>query len=257
MKRIGLFGLLALLSGLSTFGVAGDYIRDLQTNAVESGKAEFGHWGTDPKNYLEWGSHSNRLIPVYAFGSLGGGSGIDLLSYSGESSPYRDAAKVQRLYGYLPEGTVDPTADWMDQTNIYDIQKAALLAGRKQIILVVFDGMDWQTTRAASIYQRRKIEYTEGRGTGLHFQDYTAGGKTQFSYMVTSPHNEGTEIDVDTQEVKNPGGELRGGYAPSMAGRFPWSVPPNNDYGTSRNKDAPPVHAYTDSSSSASSMTTE
>jgi alkaline phosphatase len=255
MKRIGLFGLFALLSGLSTFGVAGDYIRDLQTNAVESGKAEFGHWGVDPKNYMEWGTHSNRLIPVYAFGTLGDGSGVDLLSYSGESSPYRDADKVQRLYGYLPEGTVDPTADWMDQTNIYDIQKAALLAGRKQIILVVFDGMDWQTTRAAAIYQSRKIEYAEGRGTGLHFQDYTAGGKTQFSYMVTSPHNEGTDTDVDTQVVKNPGGELRGGYAPSMAGRFPWSVPPNNDYGTSRNKDAPPVHAYTDSSSSATSMT--
>ena len=256
MKCLRFFGLLALIAGFSQMGVAGDYIRDLQTNAVEKGKAEFGHWGMDAGNYLDWGSHSNRLIPVYLFGTKGAGPGIDAMSYSGEASPYRDAAKVQRLYGYVPEGTVDPTADWMDQTNVYDIQKAALLAGRKQIILVVFDGMDWQTTRAASIYQRRKIEYTEGRGTGLHFQDYTAGGNTQFSYMVTSPHNEGTDVDVDTQTVKNPGGELRGGYAPTMAGRFPWSVPPNNAYGTSRNKDAPPVHAYTDSSSSASSMTT-
>ncbi len=256
MNRLGFFGLFALLAGFSTFGTAEDYIRKLQTNAIETGKADFGHWGTDPGNYMEWGSHSNRLIPVYAFGTLGAGPGIDVMSYCGEASPYRDAAKVQRLYGYLPEGTVDPTADWMDQTNIYDIQKAALLAGRKQIILVVFDGMDWQTTRAASIYQRRKIEYTEGRGTGLHFQDYTAGGKTQFSYMVTSPHNEGTNVDVNTQTVNNPGGAIRGGYAPSMAGRYPWSVPPNNEYGTTRNKDAPPVHAYTDSSSSATSMTT-
>ena len=256
MIRTWIVALLALLSCSSRNGFAEDYLKELQKSAVTAGVSPFGHWGITPKNYLEWSSHSNRLIPVYAFGTKGSGKGIDLLSYSGESSPYRDPAKVQALYGYLPEGTVDPTADWMDQTNIYDIQKAALAAGRKQIILVVFDGMDWQTTRAASIYQRRKVEYTEGRGTGLHFQDYTANGKTQFSYMVTSPHNEGTKPNVNDQTVSNPGGEIRGGYDPALAGRTPWAVPPNNEYGTSRNKTSPPVHAYTDSSSSASSMTT-
>ncbi len=247
---------LVILLGFSTSVVpAGDYVRLLQSSAVESGTSPFGHWGLTPTNYIEWGSHSNRLIPVYTFGTLGAGPGIDLQSYQGEASVYRDAAKVRALYGYEPEGTVDPTADWMDQTNIYDIQKAALTAGRKHIFLVVYDGMDWQTTRAAAIYQRRKIEYDSGRGTGLHILDYTAGGKTQFGYMVTSPHNEGTTVNVDTQAVANPGGTLRGGYAAALAGRTPWAVPANNEYPTARNKTSPPVHAYTDSSSSASSMT--
>ena len=234
---------------------AGDYLRLLQRSAVEAGSSPMGHWGLTSDNYIEWGSHSNRLIPVYAFGTRGAGKGIDLTSYMGEASPYRDAAKVRAMYGYLPELTVDPTADWMDQTNIYDIQKAALLAGRKHIFLVVFDGMDWQTTRAAAIYQTRKVAYDSGRGTGLHFQDYTAGGNTQFGFMVTSPHNNGTTVDVNAQTVKNPGGTLRGGYSPAFGGRTPWDEAPNNEYPTSRNKSTLPVHAYTDSSSSASSMT--
>lgn len=234
---------------------AGDYLRLLQRSAVEAGSSPMGHWGLTSDNYIEWGSHSNRLIPVYAFGTRGAGKGIDLTSYMGEASPYRDAAKVRAMYGYLPELTVDPTADWMDQTNIYDIQKAALLAGRKHIFLVVFDGMDWQTTRAAAIYQTRKVAYDSGRGTGLHFQDYTAGGNTQFGFMVTSPHNNGTTVDVNAQTVKNPGGMLRGGYSPAFGGRTPWDEAPNNEYPTSRNKSTLPVHAYTDSSSSASSMT--
>jgi len=255
MIRLLIVALVVLLGCSTREGAAEDYLRQLQTAAVETGTTPFGHWGTTPANYLEWSSHSNRLIPVYTFGTLGAGAGIDLQDYSGDSSLYRDAAKVQALYGYLPEGTVDPAADWMDQTNIYDIQKAALAAGRKHIILVVFDGMDWQTTQAAAIYQRRKVEYTEGRGTGLHFQEYTAGGKTQFGYMVTSPHNEGTNTNVNTQTVINPGGTLRGGYAPALAGRTPWAMAPNKEYSTSRNKTSPPVQAYADSSSSASSMT--
>lgn len=252
MQRL-LLTLVLLSSSVSV--EAGDYIRLLQRSAVEAGASPFGHWGLTPDNYIEWGSHSNRLIPVYAFGTRGAGKGIDLTSYMGDASPYRDAAKVRAMYGYLPELTVDPSADWMDQTNIYDVQKAALLAGRKHIFLVVFDGMDWQTTRAAAIYQTRKIAYDSGRGTGLHFQDYTAGGNTQFGYMVTSPHNSGTKIDVNKQTVTNPGGTVRGGYSPAYGGRTPWADAPNNEYPTSRNKTTPPVHAYTDSSSSASSMT--
>ena len=255
MRSLFSLALIALWGCSAQTGEAGDYIRLLQSSAVESGSSPFGHWGLTPMNYMEWGSHSNRLIPVYTFGTKGAGPGIDLESYIGEKSPYRDAAKVMALYGYPPEGTLDLSADWMDQTNVYDIQKAALLAGRKHIFLVVFDGMDWQTTRAAAIYQRRKVEYAEGRGMGLHFQDYKALGTTQFGFMVTSPHNEGTKVNVDLQTVTNPGGTLRGGYAPALAGRTPWAVAPNNEYPTSRNKMSPPVHAYTDSSSSASSMT--
>ena len=249
------FAFVVLCGVLTPVVIAEDYLSRLQSNAMETGTSAFGHWGLTATNYSEWGTHSNRLIPVYAFGTKGV-TGIDLDGFSGAASPYRDSAKVRRLYGYDPEGTVDPTADWMDQTNLFDIQQAALAAGRKQIILVIFDGMDWQTTRAAAIYQRRKVEYDSGRGTGLHFLDYTAGGNTQFSYMVTSPHNEGTKVDVDTQTVLNPGGKLRGGYVPALAGRTPWAVAPNNEYPTSRNKTSPPIHAYTDSASSATSMTT-
>ena len=255
MPRLFCLALIALWGCSAQTGEAGDYIRLLQSSAVESGSSPFGHWGLTPTNYMEWGSHSNRLIPVYTFGTQGAGPRIDLENYTGEKSPYRDATQVLALYGYPPEGTLDLSADWMDQTNLYTIQKAALVAGRKHIFLVVFDGMDWQTTRAAAIYQRRKVEYADGRGTGLHFQDYTAGARTQFGFMVTSPHNEGTKVNVDTQTVINPGGTIRGGYAPALAGRTPWAVAPNNEYPTSRNKTAPPVHAYTDSSSSASSMT--
>ncbi len=255
MTRLFCLALIAFWGCSTHTSEAGDYIRLLQSSAVESGSSPFGHWGLTSTNYMEWGSHSNRLIPVYTFGTKGAGPGMDLASYIGEKSLYRDPTKVMALFGYPPEGTVDPAADWMDQTNLYNIQKAALEAGRKHIFLVVFDGMDWQTTRAAAIYQRRKVEYTEGRGTGLHFQDYEAGGKTQFGCMVTSPHNEGTKVNVDTQTVTNPGGTTRGGYAPALAGRTPWAVAPNNEYPTSRNKKSPPVHAYTDSSSSASSMT--
>ena len=255
MRRCLFLALLVSWCGFIPQSHADDSIALLQKSAIESGTSPFGHWGLTPTNYMEWGTHSNRLIPVYTFGTKGAGPGIDLKYYTGKNSPYRDAARVQALYGYLPDGTVDPTADWMDQTNLYDIQKAALIAGRKHIILFVFDGMDWQTTRAAAISRRRQVEYTEGRGTGFHFQDYTAGGQTQFGYMVTSPHNDGTTVNVDTQTVTNPGGTLRGGYAPALAGRTPWAVAPNNEYPTARNKTAPPVHAWTDSSSSATSMT--
>ena len=149
-----------------------DLPKQLQTRAIEDDQAAFGYWGTDPDKYTGWKSHSNRLIPVYTFGSKGSGDGVDLDSYTGPNSAYRSAAKVQALYGYVPEKTVNPNAVWLDQTNIADLQRTAAATGRKYIFLVVFDGMDWQTTRAASIWNQKKVTYTEGRGHGTHFQDY-------------------------------------------------------------------------------------
>ncbi|HTN01735.1 MAG TPA: alkaline phosphatase, partial [Planctomycetaceae bacterium] len=125
---------------------AQDYIRDLQTAAVKAKSADFGHWGPDPKNYVAWGSHSNRLIPVYTFGTLGAGKGVDLTSYTGANSPYRSEQELKRIYGRLPSNTLNPEAEYLDQTNLYDIQKAAFAAGKKHVFLVVFDGMDWDTT---------------------------------------------------------------------------------------------------------------
>lgn len=232
-----------------------DIVRELQRQAVENEKSPLGYWGTDPEKYFGWKSHSNRLIPVYAFGTKGAGDGIDLESLSGNNSPYRDEKQLQKIYGYLPERTLDPAAVWMDQTNIHDIQMAAFTAGRKYIFLVVFDGMDWQTTQAAAIFNSGTV-YREGRGLGTHFQSYDAGGTAQYSFMVTSPHNDGTDVDVNSQTVKNPGGTIRGGYYAPAAGAAPWATPSDMGYLIGKPAEGNPAHAYTDSSSSASSMTT-
>lgn len=234
---------------------AEDRVRELQTKAIEEKRADFGHWGIDPGNYMQWGSHSNRLIPVYTFGTKGQGAGVDLDSYQGTNSPYRSEDAIRRLYGQVPTATLNPNANYLDQTNIYDLQLAAANAGKKYIFLVIFDGMDWQTTWAAATYAAGKVNYREGRGTGLFFQDYGANGTTQFGMMCTSPHNEGTDVDVDKQTVKNPGGEMRGGYNPAYGGEWGWELSPDLPYLISKSKSPDGQHAYTDSSSSASSMT--
>ena len=250
------FGLVALGSDPvlnSDSANAADFPRQIQELAIANDKSPVAYWGTDPEKYTGWKSHSNRLIPVYTFGTKGGKPGVDLNSWFGEASPYRSAQKVQALYGYAPQKTVNPEAVWMDQTNIYDMQKAAADSGKKYIFLVVFDGMDWQTTQAAAIWNQKKVSYTEGRGDGTHFQRYDASGTTQF--MVTSAHNEGTDVDVNLQAVKNPGGTIRGGYDASIAGATPWSVPADPGYLIAKPANGNPQHDYTDSSSSASSMT--
>lgn len=235
--------------------VAGDWIRELQTKSVEQGRADFGHWGIDPNNYIQWGSHSNRLIPVYTYGTTVGDPKIDLNSYRGVNSPYRREDELKRLYGRLPTKTLNETATYLDQTNIYDLQVAAAAAGKKHIFLVIFDGMDWDTTRAAAIHATQKVAYTSGRGKGLHWLEYTAGNTSQFGFMVTSAHNEGTDVDVDAQTVKNPGGKIFGGYDSSRGGATPWNTPTALPYLISQPETDPVRHNYTDSSSSATSMT--
>jgi alkaline phosphatase len=229
----------------------------LQTHAIERGWSPVAHWGRNPRDYTQWSSHSNRLVPVYTFGTHGAGKGIDLNDYTGTNSPYRSEAAIKRIYGFLPPSTLNPNAEYLDQTNVFDIQKAALDAGKKHIILVVFDGMDWNTTRAAAIYRSGNV-YRGGRGSGLHFLDYTAGGTTQFGYMVTSPCEDGAVVDVDTQQITRHG-TFRGGYDSKRGGPNPWT--PTGDAGYLIGKPETPsenkqqAHAVTDSSSSATSMT--
>ena len=231
-----------------------DTLYSLQSAAIAANQTLIAHWGVDPSNYKAWSTHSNRLIPVYTFGTAGAGAGIDLESYVGEQSVYRDAARLSRLYGYAPPETLDPEAEYCDQTDIAKLQQKALAAGRKYIFLIVFDGMDWQTTRATSIYKTRSVAYTSGRGHGLHFQDYTADGTTQFGFMVTSPHNSGTDVDVDTQTVINSNGELRGGYNSERGGPNPWTPGRDVNYLISENGGDTVRHAYADSSCTATSM---
>lgn len=234
---------------------AGDRVREIQKNAIETGQSDVAHWGWQKKEYALWTTHSNRLTPVYTYGTKEAEAGIDLGDYMGANSPYRKQDELLRLYGRLPRGTLSTTASYLDQTNIYQMQLAALKARKKYIFLVIFDGMDWQTTRATSIHNLQRVAYAEGRGIGTHFQDYTADGTSQFGFMVTSPHNDGTEVDVDLQIVKNPGGEVLGGYDPRRGGFTPWQPPRDPQYLLTEPREAADLlHAYTDSASSATSM---
>ncbi|TWT61435.1 alkaline phosphatase [Rubinisphaera italica] len=230
-----------------------DYLFQLQTDAVEAGKSPVGHWGWEQDNYMKWGTHSNRLIPVYTFGTCKAGDGIDLTDYQNENSPYRNTASVRQIFHRVPPGTVNNEAEYFDQTNIYDIQLAALRDGKKHIILVVFDGMDWQTTFNASTYKNQQVKYDSGRGSGLHFQDYQAQGTSQFGWMVTSPYSDNGKVNVDHQTVSMENNPKLGGYTAAIGGPYPWSIPTELEYLIGKGTIE---HTYTDSASSATSMTT-
>lgn len=147
---------LTTISNLSSSRAADDAIAELQTTAATTNQSDWGYWGPNPEKYSSWTSHSNRLIPVYTFG-------IDLQAVSGKNSLYRNEAAIRNLYGYLPEKTLNPDAQYFDQTDIYRLQREAVAAGKKRVILFVFDGMDWQTTRNAAIAKLGKVAYQEGR----------------------------------------------------------------------------------------------
>jgi alkaline phosphatase len=239
--------LLSSLLGFFTLAaplLAGDHLRELQEAAAQTKTAVWGHWGIDAGKYSTWTTHSNRLIPVYTFG-------IGLEAVAGKNSVYRNAAAIVRLYGRVPEGTHNEQAEYFDQTDVYWLQRMAADAGKKHIVLIVFDGMDWQTTRAAAIYKGGKI-YDEGRGTGLAFLDYR-GVTTDFGFCVTAPHNDGTDVDASSQTIKNPGGKTLGGYDFRLGGQTPWDRAVDGQYLIGKNRQRP--HPYTDSASAAASLT--
>jgi alkaline phosphatase len=207
-------------------------------------------------------SHSNRLIPVYVFGRK-----ADLGAVTGKNSAYRDPERVRKLYGTLPANTVNPEADYCDQSDLYRVQKEAVARGAKYLFTVWFDGMDWETTRAAAIAKSGKV-YDRGKGSGLVFQDYAADGSAQFGYFVTSPTHDKNTADVDAQTVTIPAESLGGGYDARIAGPDPWTPgvlkAPGYLKGQSAN-DADKagvravgrvLHAYTDSSQSAGEYVT-
>ncbi|NBS33700.1 MAG: alkaline phosphatase, partial [Planctomycetia bacterium] len=223
---------------------ADDPIRQLQIEAEISGRADWGHWGDQPGKYVTWSNHSNRLIPVYAFGT-------DLERVRGVNSPYRHADRLEALYGRLPDDTLNPEADYFDQTDIYDLQLQAAEAGAKRIVLVVFDGLDWHTTRTASIAATGRVPYDEGRGDVFAFQRYR-GTTTDFGWCVTSPANKGTEFDVDAQLVTTPGGATPGGYDARRGGSTPWDRLADSRYLIGKDRDCP--HAVVDSAASATAL---
>ncbi|GAA4430606.1 alkaline phosphatase [Bremerella cremea] len=220
-------------------------VSTLQQNNAETNRPTSLHWGPNGEKYSSWGNHSNRLIPVYTFG-------ITLDSVNGENSIYRSEEKLKKLFGYVPTNTVNEEAEYFDQTDVYRLQKLASETGKKRIILFVYDGMDWQTTWAAAIHNSGKVGYREGRGTGLNFLDYR-GAKTDYGYFVTTPHNNGTNVDINKQIVTSPGGKTKGGYDWREAGSYPWSVAKDIKYPIAQGSSV--VHAFTDSATSATSMT--
>lgn len=222
-----------------------DPMAKLQHDAVETGRADCGHWGAAPNQYASWNYHSNRLIPVYTFG-------ITLDELRNEGSAYASEARLQQLYGRGPEDTLYPEATYFDQTDIFRLQQQAIRSGKRQVILVVFDGMDWVTTYAAALYQSGKVGYTEGRGTGLVMQDYR-GVETDFGYFVTSARLGDVKDDVDAQTVTGGEAPATGGYDPRRGGRFPWEPARSINYLMGLDRSRP--HTVTDSASSAVSMT--
>ncbi len=220
-------------------------MREMQFLAVETGDANWVHWGDKPSVFSNWTNHSNRLIPVYTFG-------ISLESVKGPNSVYRSEKGLKKLYGKLPTFTLNPKAIYFDQTDVYHLQQQAFAAGKKNVILMVFDGMDWQTTQAASIYKNQRVMYRKDRGKGLSFLDYR-GGPTDYGFCVTAPHNNDTKKNVDAQLLTAIGGEEKvGGYCSECGGRTPWEVPGAPSYLMGRRKSVP--HMYADSAATATSM---
>jgi alkaline phosphatase len=220
------------------------HLAELQHAAIKDGVAAWGHWGTRPDVYTQWQTHSNRLVPVYTFGAT-----IEHLG--GKNSAYRRPSRLTRIYGQVPSGTLNPEAEYFDQTDIYQVQSDAIAAGKKYIFLVIFDGMDWQTTQLAAIYRSGKVGYTQGRGTGLAFQDYDKV-PTSFGFMVTTPHNDRTEINVDKQIATLADVTPQGGYHPIQGGATPWDRPGELAYLEGEGKRW--KHIYTDSASSGTAM---
>ena len=223
---------------------ADDRLATMQWQATHTGSAPWGWWGDQPQHYISWSSHSNRLVPVYTFG-------IGLEEVKGAQSLYRDAVRLKALYGRLPDKTLNPAAEYFDQTDIHRLQATAAAAGKQRIILMVFDGLDWTTTRTAAIALSGKVAYETGRGTGLSFQDY-AGAPTDFGFCCTSPANDGTTFDVNAQALKNPGGVTPGGYDPTKGGATPWDRDALPTYLIGRDRARP--HAVVDSAASATAF---
>lgn len=246
---------------------AKDPVAALQADAIATKKAKKPrpwHFGSQPANevYTNHTSHSNRLIPVYTFGSK-----IRLADVAGANSLYRDQSKIDALYGYKVANTLNPEAEYFDQTDLKKVQKDAVERGVKHLFVVWFDGFDWETTQAAAAAKSGQV-YSAGKGSGLIFQDYTANNTAQYGYYVTSPsHDEPAKNDVNSQTIAFDAETVRGGYDAAIAGPDPWTPGPlaarapgylKGGSGNAADKkgvlDAGRVvHAYTDSSTSAAS----
>jgi hypothetical protein len=79
-------------------------------------------------------------------------------------SCYRNSNQLKMLYGYLSEHTVNPRAVDGDQSSVYAVQKEAITRGARYLLIIWFDGLDWQTTQAAALVKSGKT-YLRRKGT--------------------------------------------------------------------------------------------
>jgi alkaline phosphatase len=215
----------AVLGSAPESGPAADRIKDLQAAHVAhraEKAARAYHFGSQGPGgvFSNHTGHTNRLVPVYVFGRK-----ADLGAVTGAHSLYRDPARIRALYGFLPEHTVNPDAEYADQSDLYSVQCDAVARGAKHLFIIWFDGLDWPTTQAAAIVKSGRV-YTEGKGSGLVFQDAQAGGSAQYGFFVTSPTHDQNKPDVDAQTVAIPPEALGGGYDARIAGPNPWRLGP-------------------------------
>lgn len=243
---------------------AADRLKLFQTTNVATATKKVDrvyHFGSQGRGgvFSNHSSHSNRLIPFYTFGSK-----VDLAPVTGANSVYRSADGLKALYGFLPENTLNPEAEYADQSDLYKVQLDAVKKGAKYLFVVWFDGLDWPTTQAAAVAKTGKV-YSGGKGSGLVFQDYKANGSTGFGYYVTAPTFDRNAPDADAQTVTIPPGSNRGGYDAVIAGPNPWTPGPLADKapgylkGQSGNEQDKAgviaagrvIHPYTDSAPSA------
>jgi alkaline phosphatase len=269
VDRTALFSLLArVILSLASVSImarpaaAADRIKDMQTASIANRVQRLArpyHFGSQGPGdvFSNHASHTNRLVPVYVFGKK-----ANLAAVTGPNSRYRNEAEVRAIYGFLPENTVNPNADYADQSDLCRVQTDAISKGAKYIFTLWLDGLDWQTVQAAAIARTGRV-YTAGKGSGLLFQDYPAGGSAQFGYVVTSPTHDRNQPDLDAQTVTIPSSSLGGGYDFRIAGPNPWTPGPLNAIGYLKGQGANEIdragvlavggvlHAFTDSSQSA------
>jgi alkaline phosphatase len=221
-----------------------DPMREMQSNAIKKQSAPWGHWGSNPKKYSTWTNHSNRMVPLYTFG-------YTLNDLREKGSLYSNPERLREHFGRVDDQTLNPNANYHDQIDVYDLQMAAAKSGKRHVILMVYDGMDWPTTRAAALYHNRSNRYDTGRGTGLLIQDYR-GTKTDFAFLVTAPFASSAKIDVNSQTITTPNDESTGGYSPERGGYMPWHEQSRRDYVIGQDRLAP--HTVADSAATATSL---
>ena len=202
-----------------------DVLRKLQTRyAASAGEKEprvfhFGSQGAGSV-FSNHASHTNRLVPVYVFGRK-----ADLGSVTGENSRYRDAEKIRAAYGVVPENTVNPGPSTPTRATSTGCRRTRSPEGPSTCSSSGSTASTGPPPRPRPSSSSGKV-YTEGKGSGLFFQDYTADGSAQYGFVVTSPTHDKSIRDVDRQLVTIPPDSLGGGYDARIAGPNPWTLGP-------------------------------